>query len=98
MKSNSKRLINCAFIIAVVCCATMPMSAQVTGGLQKVNSFLDMVLSILRGASIGVVTVAIMWAGYELLFAHAQVGKIIKILGGGLLIGGAAEIARYIMS
>ena len=75
--------------------AMEPALAQ--SGLQKVNTFLENVLSVLRGASIAVVTIAIIWAGYKFLFKHADVGEIAKILAGGLLIGGAAELARYLL-
>lgn len=66
-------------------------------GLDKVNTFMDSVLSVLNGVSLAVVTIAIMWAGYKLLFKHADVTEVGKILGGGLLIGGAAQLAAYIL-
>lgn len=66
-------------------------------GLDKVNTFMDSVLSVLNGVSLAVVTIAIMWAGYKFLFKHADVTEVGKILGGGLLIGGAAQLAGYIL-
>lgn len=77
--------------------AVEPAFAQ-TGGLQKVNTFMDNVLAVLRGVSVTAVTIAIMWAGYKFLFKHADIAEIGKILGGGLLIGGAAELARYLLT
>ncbi|RMP06558.1 MULTISPECIES: TrbC/VirB2 family protein [Pseudomonas syringae group] len=76
--------------------AVEPALAQ--GGLQKVNTFMDNVLAVLRGISVTAVTIAIMWAGYKFLFKHADIGEIAKILGGGLLIGGASELARYLLT
>ena len=73
-----------------------PAFAQ--GGLDKVNTFVENVLVILRGISIGVVTIAIMWAGYKFLFKHADLAECGKILGGGLLIGGAGELAIYLLN
>lgn len=81
------------FVLALF--VTEPAFAQ--GGLDKVNTFVENVLMILRGVSIGVVTIAIMWAGYKFMFKHADMAEIGKILGGGLLVGGAAEIARYVL-
>jgi len=83
--------------LAVLAMLAMDPALAQSGGLEKVNSFLETVLSILRGASIAVVTIAIIWAGYKFLFKHADVGEVAKILGGGLLIGGAAEIARFLL-
>lgn len=73
-----------------------PAFAQ--GGLEKVNTFVDNVLVILRACSIGVVTIAIMWAGYLFLFKRADMADCGKILVGGLLIGGAAELASYLLN
>ena len=76
-----------------------PIAAYAAGGgLDKINQFMDNVAGILRGASVITVTVAIMWAGYKFLFMQATVMEIGKIVIAGLLIGGAAEIARYIVA
>ncbi|WP_300178598.1 TrbC/VirB2 family protein [uncultured Aliivibrio sp.] len=67
-------------------------------GLNKINDFMDNLEDILRGASIVTVTVAVMWVGYKFLFTDWDIREIGKILTGALLIGGAAEIARYFVS
>jgi len=74
-----------------------PAFAEI-GGLQKINAFLENVLSILRGVSLTTVTIAVMWAGYKFLFKHADISEVGKILGGGLLIGGASEVSRYLLA
>lgn len=71
--------------------------AAAQGGVQKVNTFLDNILSILRGASVAVVTIAIIWAGYKFLFKNADMRECLMIVGGGLLIGGAAELAKFLL-
>lgn len=75
-----------------------PDMAYAAGGLSKVNDFMDNIASILSGAAIITVTVAIMWAGYKFLFTQATPMEVGKIVIAGLLIGGAAEIASYIVS
>lgn len=74
----------------------MPEFAH-AAGLDKVNEFMENIAGILRGASVVTVTVAVMWAGYKFLFMNATVMEVMKIVIAGLLIGGAAEIARYIV-
>ena len=96
-KINSKRLISSLAFTAVLL-LIFPESIFAQGGLDKVNTFMDNVLGMLRGISITVVTIAIVWAGYKFLFKHADIGECAKILGGGLLIGTASEIAKYILS
>lgn len=74
-----------------------PALAQSTGGLDRINTFMDNILALLRGISITVATIAIIWAGYKFLYQHADLSEIVYIIGGGLLVGAAAEIARYLL-
>ena len=94
--STAKALSIMAVFLGLALMAAEPAFAQ--GGLDKVNTFVENVLVVLRGISIGVVTIAIMCAGYKFLFKHADIAEVGKILAGGLLIGGAAELARYLLS
>jgi len=83
--------------LIVLIALMMVEPAFAVGGLSKVNTFVQNVLSVLQGIAIAVVTVAIMWAGYKFLFKHADIAEVGKILGGGLLVGGAAELAAYLL-
>ena len=84
--------------VFVVLSLLLAQPALAQGGLDKVNTFVDNILTVLRGISIGVVTIAIMWAGYKFLFKQADMAECGKILAGGLLIGGAAELAGYLLA
>ena len=83
----------CLFILAVVM-----EPALAAGGLEKVEGFMDNILKVMTGVSLVIVTIALIWAGYKFLFKHADIMEAAKILGGGLLIGGAAEIAGYLLA
>lgn len=97
METVKKHGVSTLTMFALLClCVVEPAFAQ--GGLDKVNTFAQNIQSILTGVSITVVTIAIIWAGYKFLFAHAQLGEIIKIVAGGLLIGGASALAGYLLS
>lgn len=85
-----------AIVFCVLLIALDPAVAQ--GGLEKVNTFVDHVLVVLSGVSTAVVTIAIIWAGYKFLFKQADIAECGKILAGGLLIGGAAELATYLLT
>lgn len=85
-------------VLAVVAAFFLPEIAYASGGLDKVNNFMENIIAILRGASIGAVTAAIMYAGYKFIWMNATVMEVGKIVIGGLLIGGAAEIARYLLT
>ncbi|MDR0576114.1 MAG: TrbC/VirB2 family protein [Candidatus Accumulibacter sp.] len=87
-----------ATMLSILFAIAAEAQAAPAGGLDKVNDFMDNVLSILNGVSLTVVTIAIMWAGYKYLFKHADIGECAKILAGGLLIGGAGQLATYLLS
>ena len=82
----------------VMCVMAEPAFAQASGGIDKVNTFVDNVLGVLRGVSVGVTTGAIMWAGYKFFFKNSGIDEAGKILGGGLAIGSASELAHYLIS
>lgn len=84
----------CAMMAFAMLVAVEPAFAQ---GVEKVESFLDNVENLMRTVSITVVTIAVMWAGYKYLFKHADLAEVGKILAGGLLIGGSAELARFLL-
>ena len=92
--NTSKAVSAIVILLSLALVTAEPAFAQ---GLEKVNTFVQSVLVILRAISIGVVTIAIMWAGYKFLFKHAEIAEVGKILAGGLLIGGAAELAAYLL-
>ncbi len=66
-------------------------------GLGSVNTFLNTVVSLLKGAGVLIVTVAIMWCGYKMIFKGASFSEVALIFVGGLLIGAAATIAGYLV-
>ncbi|KOE79480.1 hypothetical protein ACS86_17840 [Vibrio alginolyticus] len=94
----SGRQITLMFMLAIVLSSLFTPDMAYAAGLDKVNDFMDNIASILSGAAIITVTVAIMWAGYKFLFTQASPMEVGKIVIGGLLIGGAAELASYIVA
>jgi type IV secretion system protein VirB2 len=74
------------------------VAAQGFGGADtKVCGFFENVNGLLNMASIAVVTIAIIFAGYQIAFAHKRIADVAPILIGGLLIGAAAQIARMLL-
>ncbi|KQY88250.1 TrbC/VirB2 family protein [Pelomonas sp. Root1444] len=75
--------------------AIMPPSA-LAEGFEKVNSNVDAVVVLLVSIAIAVVTIAIMWAGFKIIFQGARLADVANILIGSTLIGGASAIAALI--
>lgn len=64
---------------------------------QKVCGFFSNINGLLNMASIAVVTLAVIIAGYQIAFAHKRIADVAPILIGGLLIGAAGQIARMLL-
>ena len=63
----------------------------------KVTGFFSSLNSLLNVASIAVVTLAVIFAGYQIAFAHKRISDVAPVLIGGFLIGAAAQIAKMLM-
>lgn len=61
----------------------------------KVDTFFKNFETILKVISVTVVTIAVVFAGYQIAFAHKRLSDVAPILIGGLLIGGAGTIASW---
>jgi type IV secretion system protein VirB2 len=80
-------------------CALLLFSgvAGATANFNQLNSTLLTVVSGLQGAGIAVVTVAIIWAGYKMIFQHARWTDVATVVLGAVLIGAATTIANWLI-
>ena len=72
----------------------MPASAQIT----KVNTVMTNVQSMLIGISIIVVTIALLWVGYKMVFQHAKWSEVSNVIIGAIIVGGAPGIAAWLVN
>ncbi|RQO61328.1 conjugal transfer protein TrbC [Paucibacter sp. KBW04] len=70
----------------------------VAQGFEKINTTVTNVNAILTVISVSVVAIAIIWAGYKMIFQSARLSDVGNILIGGTLIGGATAMSTYIVS
>ncbi len=78
--------------------ADPPASSGDFGGADtKVTTFLTNLTGLLDIASIAIVTIAIVFAGYQIAFAHKRISDVAPILIGGLLIGAAGQLAKMVI-
>ncbi|RKV76003.1 MAG: type VI secretion protein [Neisseria sp.] len=64
----------------------------------QVSGFFSNIQSILQVASVAVVTIAVIMAGYQIAFAHKRVADVAPILVGALVIGAAGQIASWLIT
>lgn len=65
---------------------------------KKLCGVMGQFYTMLKAASVLIVTVAIIFAGYQIAFAHKRISEVSPVLIGGLLIGAAAQIASMMIS
>lgn len=96
----SKAMIKATLLTAIVAFPALAADGDV--GLAdtdtKVCGFLGNINNLLSMASVVVVTIAIVFAGYQIAFAHKRISDVAPILIGGLLIGAAGQIASMVIS
>ena len=68
-----------------------------SGAETSVTTFFDNINNLLNVASIAIVTLAVIFAGYQIAFNHKRVGDVAPVLIGGFLIGAAAQIAKMLI-
>lgn len=88
-----------SFAVALVLVAliALPELAMAQDFQEKTCDFLDQITGLLNVASIAVVTIGIIFAGYQIAFAHKRISDVAGILIGALLIGAAGQLANWII-
>ena len=84
----------------IICVAAFMLNrpALAAGGFDKINTTVNNVSAILVTVSIAVVTIAIIWAGFKMIFQGARLADVANVLIGGTLVGGAAAFASFIVT
>ncbi len=79
--------------IGLMAVATLPAHAQ----LAQVTTVMTNVQTVLTGVAVTMFTISIIWAGFKMAFQHAKWSEISNIVIGGILVGGAAAIAAWLI-
>lgn len=64
---------------------------------KTVCGFFSNINGLLNMASIAVVTIAVIFSGYQIAFNNKRISEVATILIGGVLIGAAGQIARMLL-
>lgn len=86
------------FLCACSCALYAAADPGFAGACKNVGIFFKNFETILKVASVSIVTIAVVFAGYQIAFAHKRLSDVAPILIGGLLIGGAATIAGWFVN
>lgn len=83
--------------IKILTLSTLYSAFAYSAGLEKVNEIMEKVKTAMTAAAVVTVTVAILWAGYKVLFGGQTLREVAPILIGGLLIGSALQLAQLLV-
>ncbi len=86
-----------ALAVAVLAFPELAFAQDGSGAEGRVTTFFTNINSLLNVASIAIVTIAVIFAGYQIAFNHKRVGDVAPVLIGGFLIGAAAQIAKMLL-
>lgn len=85
--------------LVAVSLITMPLDnlacAQITS---QASTILSDISTGLTAIGVVICTIALMWAGFKMMFQHARFGEIANIFVGSMLVGGASTIAGVLLS
>ena len=86
-----------ALFVAVLSVPNVLFARTFEGADVRVCGFFDDIRGLLNMASVAIVTIAVIIAGYQIAFAHKRISDVAPILIGGLLIGAASQIAGMLL-
>ncbi len=82
---------------AVAMLPCIAMAQELGGADTAMCSMLKNINTILNLVSLVVVTIAVVFAGYQIAFNHKRIGEVAPVLIGGVLIGAASQIAKLVV-
>lgn len=95
---TAENVATAAFVAAAFLAPAVGMAVDdftsASGGACK---FIKNIHTVLNLMSVAVVTIAIIFAGYQIAFAHKRISDVAPILIGGVLIGAAGQIAKMLV-
>ena len=86
-----------AILIALIV-PSIAFGQDATETIDTTCKFATNINKILNAISIVVVTIAVVFSGYQIAFAHKRIGDVAPVLIGAVLIGAAGQIAKMFLA
>jgi len=84
-------------MVVFAMCSGLALAGTGGGPEGAASGIIETVVSILQAVGVGLFTIAIMWAGYRIAFQGARFADVANVVIGGILVGGAAVFAAWLM-
>ncbi|HEY0198840.1 MAG TPA: TrbC/VirB2 family protein [Rhodanobacter sp.] len=85
-------------IVLALVVPSIAFGQDATETIATTCGFASNISKILNAISIIVVTIAVIFSGYQIAFAHKRIGDVAPVLIGAILIGAAGQIARMLLT
>lgn len=96
VKNTASAFMMAALLVGMLAVPDMAL-AQTATDETRVKNFINNINDLLNIASVAIVTIAVIFAGYQIAFAHKRISDVAPILIGGFLIGAAAQLAKMVI-
>lgn len=98
LHSQRTRLFMIMCIMAFVVLPSLAFAQDASETIATTCGFASNIQKILSALSIVVVTIAVIFSGYQIAFAHKRIGDVAPVMIGAVLIGAAGQIAKMFLS
>lgn len=71
--------------------------ALAASGTQSINTLFTQILTVLQGVSVVVVTCALVWAGYRVMYTEASIRQVAGPVMGAILVAAAPWLADLLV-
>lgn len=98
LHSQRTRLFVTLCILALALVPGLGLAQDATAAIDTTCGFASNIQKILNALSVVVVTIAVIFSGYQIAFAHKRIGDVAPVMIGAILIGAAGQIAKMFLS
>jgi type IV secretion system protein VirB2 len=91
-------LLVCFGVLVAFALPSIALGQDATDTIATTCGFASNINKILNAISIVVVTIAIVFSGYQIAFAHKRISDVSPVLIGAVLIGAAGQIAKMFLA
>jgi type IV secretion system protein VirB2 len=100
LHSNRTRIamLMCMTMLVAMALPGVALGQDATETISTTCTFASNINKILNAISIIVVTIAVVFSGYQIAFAHKRIGDVAPVLIGAILIGAAGQIAKMFLA
>jgi type IV secretion system protein VirB2 len=95
--SQRTRLFMVMCIMALIVMPGLALAQDAGATIDTTCNFASNIQKILNALSIVVVTIAVIFSGYQIAFAHKRIGDVAPVMIGAVLIGAAGQIAKMFL-